>query len=159
MFNSKLGQSSFETITLYGWVFLVVTLILAVFYNSGYLNINSYYEATCDFNDDIVCDDFTFRSNDEIRVYLQNELPIDINVISYKFYDDLPCVIVDPAVLPAVFESFKSYYLTFNNCDFSSIDGSAVSKFHVKFNLTYHAVGSSNAYTHNITADIFTQIE
>jgi hypothetical protein len=58
--HSKKAQTAVELLTVYGWVVLIILIVLAMAYYSGYLNLGSILPPDCTFTPTMSCSTFKF---------------------------------------------------------------------------------------------------
>jgi len=84
------GQSSLEFLTTYGWMFLVVIVMVVGFSYFGIFNANTYLSSSCSFDSAIGCPTFNVLYNESSKTYtvqmdVENLLDQNIKVVDLMF--------------------------------------------------------------------------
>lgn len=89
MANRK-SQVSFEFLTVYGWAFLTVLIVIGTMSYFGFFNMQKYLPEKCEFGQNIICEDWVIKdsgANFDVTLKLKNNLEKSIEPVAIKIFN------------------------------------------------------------------------
>ena len=99
--QAKRSQSALEFMMTYGWVILIIIIVLATLYATGVFNIASSTPNVCNLSTGIGCATISFTPTGTLTVSLQQSTQDTINVVSLGCNDQGIAADMVPALPPA----------------------------------------------------------
>ena len=137
--------------TTYGWAFMVILASVGVLGYFGFLNPSKYIPESCEFGEQLKCEDHYFDTDNKIQFRFRNNFEAPIEITGANITNDEDVTInnfdgaeIDTGEIKKI--SFKAY----------GIEANPNKKSNLKIELTFNRVGGS--VEHTIQGTLFTEV-
>ncbi|MGM5480313.1 MAG: hypothetical protein ACQESC_02525 [Nanobdellota archaeon] len=151
--RQRKGQAALEYLTTYGWAFIVILASVGVLAYFGFLNPSKYIPESCDFGEQLRCEDHYLDDDGLMKLRLKNNFQEDIEVSNVTL---LSSELEDNDIDGFSGEVIPEGDIT--KVDFTIEDASfnTKRKQNIPVLLTFRREGSP--IYHNITGTVFTKV-
>jgi len=148
-----------ELIIRYGWMFMMVALVMSLILYFDVLNIDNLFPTRCDFVQDVICVDYKLKTNGELSLLLNNGLPdvIKINNLTLREDENLltNCVYLGDGLnpYPDLLQGQKK--IIFLLCTPNAIDEGD----RIDAQLTLHYQNNASKFNHSLNGKLIAEVE
>ena len=159
------AQAALEFLLTYGWAILSVLVVLGALTYFGVFNTSKYVSDTCNFGDQLNCEDYKITVDGWVSFRLRNNLGVAIDVTGASVQSDFGTVTC-PNIATTVIQHLSSNPVVPGNTNIQAGDlfeincrtGAAFvqnQKYSIHGTVSFERTGSTNV--HNETGDIYNE--
>ncbi|MGM5481179.1 MAG: hypothetical protein ACQESE_02080 [Nanobdellota archaeon] len=145
------AQAALEYMTTYGWAFMVIIASVGVLSHFGFLSPSKYIPESCEFGEQLQCEDHYFDTDYEMKFRFRNnfEAPINVTDVNITNEEDATIENFGSTVIPQGEIRRVEFYV-------ENIEADPYKKSNFKMTFTFNRVGSS--VEHKVSGTLYTKV-